>query len=44
MLVYREGSMQILGELGNEVKIQSDRIDDFYEDQAGEWTDSLLQR
>lgn len=41
MLVYRDGSLQILGDVGNEVKIQSDRIDEFYEDQAGEW-DRLL--
>lgn len=37
MWVYRGGTMQVHGEIGNEVKFQSDRIDDFYEDQAGEW-------
>jgi hypothetical protein len=37
IFVFTEGSLQILGEVGNEVKIQSDRIDEFYADQAGEW-------
>lgn len=37
ILVYRDGTMHVNGTLGNEVIFASDRLDEFYSDQAGEW-------
>jgi hypothetical protein len=37
ILVYRDGTMHVNGTLGNEVVFASDRLDDFYVDQSGEW-------
>jgi len=42
LMVYREGSLDVRGALGNEVVFASDRLDEFYSDQAGEWNGLYL--
>lgn len=37
IFVYREACLKILGSQDQPVQIASDRLDEFYEDQAGEW-------
>lgn len=44
LLVYDGGSLTVTGAFGNEVVFASDRLDDFYEDQAGEWNGIWLFR
>ncbi len=44
LMVYDGGMLEVNGEFGNEVVFSSDRLDDFYEDQAGEWDGLWLYR
>jgi hypothetical protein len=37
ILVYRDGTLHVNGVQGNEVVFASDRLDEFYVDQSGEW-------
>lgn len=37
MLVFSDGTMVVNGSTANPVQFASDRLDDFFEDQAGEW-------
>jgi hypothetical protein len=37
IFVYKEACLKILGSQDQPVEIASDRLDEFYEDQAGEW-------
>lgn len=37
LMVFRGGSLTVNGQAGNEVIFASDRLDEFYSDQAGEW-------
>lgn len=42
--VFKGGTLKVMGSTQNPVHFSSDRLDDFYEDQAGEWNRIWLNR
>ena len=44
LLVYRGGSLKVLGEPGREVIFRNDRLDEFYKDLPGQWNGIWLSK
>lgn len=44
ILVYSGGTLKVMGDVNNRVTFASDRLDEFYRDQAGEWNRIWLFR
>ncbi len=44
LLIYRGGSLKVLGEPGREVIFRNDRLDEFYKDLPGQWNGIWLSK